>query len=158
MRSSTLRLARSAVPLGVLGGTALLATAVVLHRRARRADRAPARATPEKPDLELGEAPLLEPDEPSFEPMETPTELHLGSDLEARAGESYDSVSPDDAPAEWLLRATESQAPPHRETEAPIEALLRDEADVEFSEEPDDPPLDVDLEPMANQPEPEKRD
>jgi hypothetical protein len=150
MRTGTrsLRGTSLALPLGVLGGTALLATALVWGRRRSSRERA-LRATPtegtavsEEGGTKLGE--LAKPAElenrqgpeqaESLQVLETESRqlpddeeggldaLSFGENSDSLAGESYDSVNPDDAGREWLLRATETQSPP-RESPETIDGL-----------------------------------
>jgi hypothetical protein len=149
MRTGTPWLGRNNIvlPLGVLGGTAILATALVWSRRSSRENPprvATGEGTPlplELDDLEAEEfagldakeferrleadgpesnldelESTLEADEleSGLEPGEVDVELDaldVAANADSLAGEAYDSVNPDDAAREWLLRATETQAP-----------------------------------------------
>lgn len=124
MRTGNLSLRRVplAVPLGVLGGAAIVTTALLWSRRrsnneaTRRRFADDGNADEEDSD-ELSGQRLSE-----LEVTHVPDDgelgldaLDLGVDSDAPAGESYDTVNPEDAGREFLLRATETQSSPHKD-------------------------------------------
>lgn len=134
MRSGTswVRRASSAVPYGVLGGTAVLAAALAWQRRRARQRRLPERQLrPQAPEGELRPQPPEAAELSAVEPAgET---VRFAPTPDAPTGESYDSVSLENAEAEWLLRATESGPPhtdPQRQFSEPI-ILIEDEGEAE---------------------------
>lgn len=87
-----------------------------------------------------------EPDEPdevdvALDELNIPDEVEFLPAAESPPGESYDSVEPEEAGREWLLRATETQAP-RRVDPAKIREL-----EVESPEEQRDTSKDEQIDP-----------